>query len=108
MGNIGLLKRAVPFFATFALGVFVTSFFVNIGGLGTGYHEHKRWHRDMWEMRIENEQLREENERLRNALESAGAVDRDSEDLIPPSVDQPVLTPPLPPPAVSSHKIHAR
>ena len=60
MGNIGLLKRALPFLGTFALGLFIASFFVNISP-GFEHHERGRWHHDMWELRIENEQLREEN-----------------------------------------------
>ncbi len=70
MGNAGLLKRALPFLATFGLGLFVASFFVNISPRFE-HHERGRCHRDMWEMRIENEQLREENKRLRESQDSS-------------------------------------
>ncbi len=111
MGNIGLLKRALPFFATFAFGLFIARFFVNISPRFE-HHERGRCHHDMWEMRIENEQLREENKRLR---ERHGPMQEfpvdppvyfENEDLESPDVGQPVLLPP--PPPVKSHKVHAR
>lgn len=67
MGNIWLLKRALPFLATFGLGLFVASFFVDIGPR-FDHHERTRCHHDMWDMRIENEQLRDENRQLREQL----------------------------------------
>ena len=89
MGNIGLLKRALPFLGTFALGLFIASFFVNISPRFE-HHERGRCHRDMWEMRIENEQLRDENQQLREQLNeqdipsSKTEVNKDSEDVIDP------------------------
>jgi len=113
MGNIGLLKRGLPFFATFALGIFVASFFVNIGGSRMGYHDRGRCHRDMWEMRVENEQLRDENQQLREQLDDARHDDGfrvlgpPPTTLDSPDVSQPV---PLPPPAsaVKPHKVHVK
>ena len=39
MGNKGFLKRMLPFFATFAIGLFIASFFVSINLLLIVYHE---------------------------------------------------------------------
>ena len=103
MGNIGLLKRALPFLATFAFGLFIASFFVDISPRFE-HHERGRCHHDMWEMRIENEQLREENRRLRNGQ---GVSESDSS----PAFEEEFLgdyKPVPPPPSVKSHKVHTR
>ncbi len=95
MGNIGLLKRALPFFATFALGLFVASFFVNIGGQRFGYRNHERGR-----CRHELQQLREENMRLREEMDSIREytvhppVFFENEDMESLTVDEPVLHPP--------------
>lgn len=64
------IKRALPFFAAVTLGIFITSLFVDLnrprfgrGWKGKGCHEVKR-------LRVENEELKNENLRLRNQLES--------------------------------------
>ncbi len=110
MGNAGLLKRALPFLATFGLGLFVASFFVNISPRFE-HHERGRCHRDMWEMRIENEQLREENKRLRESQDSSRVypvlppinLENDEFDLPSiPSIGEPV---PVTPPPVKAHKV---
>ena len=112
MGNIGWLKRALPFFATFGLGLFIASFFVSISPRFE-HHERGRCHRDMWEMRIENEQLRDANKQLREQLDSVYGVENgiypvyEDQDLDSQSVDEPVLPIP-PPPAVKSHKVHIK
>ncbi len=70
MGSKGFLLRMLPFLATFTLGIFIASFFVNIaaprighGGQGKKYYKFKK-------LRMENERLRHENLRLRNELDS--------------------------------------
>ena len=65
MCNKGFLKRMLPFFATFALGIFIASFFVSVGPR-FGFGE-KRMHRfqEMQRLQLENEELREENLRLK-------------------------------------------
>jgi hypothetical protein len=108
MGNIGFLKRALPFLGTFALGLFVASFFVSISPRFE-HHERGRWHQEMWRLNDENQQLREENQRLRETIGSMGGSDAtpsgESEDLyIPPSVEEPVL----PPAPLKPHKVHIR
>jgi hypothetical protein len=59
----------LPFFATFAIGLFIASFFVSIGpnfrsrGFGGRHQEMKR-------LRIENEMLKDENMRLKSRVEA--------------------------------------
>ncbi|MFT3746308.1 MAG: hypothetical protein QM785_18710 [Pyrinomonadaceae bacterium] len=59
----------LPFFATFAIGLFIASFFVSITpnfrsrGFGGRHKEMKR-------LRMENEMLRNENLRLKNQLDN--------------------------------------
>jgi len=58
-----LIKRALPFVATFAVALFITSFFVDLNRPRFG-----RWRggrQEIYRLRCENEQLRAENERLR-------------------------------------------
>lgn len=68
----GFIRRMLPFFATFAVGLFIASFFVSVGvprfqGFrGRGWERHKMNER----LRSENDELRNENLRLRNELES--------------------------------------
>lgn len=112
MGTIGWLKRAIPFFATFASGLFVASFFVSISPRFEG-HERGRCHREMWEMRIENEELREQNQRLRHdptrEFEVAPPVYLENEDMEMPAIDEPLpLMPPPPLPAAKSQRVHTR
>lgn len=69
MCSKGLVKRMLPFFATFAVSLFIASFFVSIGpnfrdrGFGGRHQEMKR-------LRLENEMLKNENLRLKNQLDS--------------------------------------
>lgn len=65
----GFIRRMLPFLATFAVGLFIASFFVSVGAprfRGRGWERHRRFE----QMRIENEGLRNENLRLKNELES--------------------------------------
>lgn len=115
MGTVELLKRAIPFFATAAFGLFIASFFVDIDP-GFKHHERGRWHHDMWELRMENEQLREENRQLKEG----NGRPREKHDPMheymvnPPSnlefeeMNIPTVEAPAPPPAVRLHKLHAR
>ena len=102
----GFIRRMLPFFATFAVGLFIASFFVNISAprFGRG-----RWMRQEYQrMQAENERLRSENLRLKNALES-----HDWTPLEIPTVNSdnwkgrgpefPVEGPPPPPKPVAPH-----
>ncbi len=66
MNIIGLLKRIAPFFMTFALGLFIASFFVSIAmpnlRFNRNWKKHREYHR---QMEFENRQLKAENCRLR-------------------------------------------
>ena len=64
-----LIKRIAPFFLTFAVGLFIASFFVSVGApsfqFKRGFNKHLEMDR---QMNFENQQLRDENERLKNRL----------------------------------------
>lgn len=78
MCSKGLLKRALPFFATLAVGLFIASFFVTIkpifSGRGGRHAEMKRMRVELERTRFELEQVKNENLRLRNDLESESFV----------------------------------
>lgn len=68
----GFLKRFAPFFITFALGLFVASFFVtvalpNVRFTRNRINRHQQYHR---QMEFENHRLREENLRLKSVIEA--------------------------------------
>lgn len=60
------IKRVLPFFLTFSVGLFVASFFVTIAAptfqFNRGWRRHQQYHRMM---EFENQRLREENARLK-------------------------------------------
>lgn len=67
---MGIVKRFLPFFATFVIGVLVASFFVSVGFSrfeGRGWRHRKGNHHKS--MHRENERLRRENLELRQQLE---------------------------------------
>lgn len=65
-----VLKRALPFVAAVTIGVFVTSLFVDLSrpSFGRGWKAKTCPQAKM--LRLENEELKNENLRLRNQLES--------------------------------------
>ncbi len=69
MSSKGFIMRVLPFAATFAVAIFITSFFINItaptfrGHHRSGFHKIKR-------LKMENERLKNENLRLKNEMES--------------------------------------
>jgi hypothetical protein len=92
----GFVKRVVPFFLTFAVGLFVASFFVSIA-LPNFRFQNRGWqrHRQCDRMReIENQSLREENLRLQRQLD-----DKDTQDFQNLDYNLSVPPPPLVPPA---------
>ena len=101
MGIKGFIIRMLPFVGTFAVGLFIASFFVNIGGTACNtrrgrFHEMKR-------LQMENEDLRNENLRLRNELESRdwrfSDLQREHTIVIPNSPKGHFAPVPPPPPA---------
>ena len=70
MCSKGLVKRMLPFFATFAVSLFIASFFVSISGPNFNRGNWGGKHREMKQLRLENEMLKNENLRLKNQLDS--------------------------------------
>jgi hypothetical protein len=111
MSSTGFIRRALPFFATFAVSIFIASFFVNVGFSrfafeGRGWERHKRFERmaaDYDQMRQERDQLRErvdtlENEHGRPSCRKVMDMDamddmRDLKGSVPP-VEAPAPPPP--------------
>ena len=71
----GFLKRVVPFFLTFALGLLIASFFIAVGAPdfnkfkrnGGGSHRCRQY-KENSRLRMENESLRQDNDLLRRRL----------------------------------------
>ena len=105
MGNKGLLKRMLPFFATFAFGIFVASFFVSVGSTSSynSYGRGKCRH-EMRGLRYEYEQQREEIRQLREQLDEAQTGTTTFESELPLDVTVPL--PPPPPPVGLRHRTH--
>ena len=103
MGHKGLLKRMLPFFATFAFGIFVASFFVNIGGTSSGYRNRGKCRLELRELRFEFEQQRVEIKQSREQLDDVqmGTTTLDGE--LPLDIDIPL---PPPPPVKQKHAVH--
>ena len=96
MGIKGFIVRMLPFVGTFALGLFIASFFVEIGG--TAYNTRRGRCHEVKRLRMDNQDLRNENLRLRNEIEN---FDRSLNDLnkvweVPPAPKRPAA-PPAPP-----------
>lgn len=64
------IKRALPFFAALVIGVFVASFFVDLGKPRFGRGGRGRECHKAYTLRLENVELKNENLRLRNELEN--------------------------------------
>ena len=98
----GFLKRVVPFFLTFAAGLFIASFFVSVAAPTFGFRGDRNYYRfgEIQRLRIENRELRETNCRQRRQMEELRrqALSADQSDIysaVPP-VD--LNAPPPPPP----------
>lgn len=69
----GFLKRALPFFLTFSLGLVAASFFVTVAAPNFNFkkrnHRYCREYRENNRLRTENESLRRNNESLKRQLE---------------------------------------
>ena len=66
----GFLKRIIPFFLTFAAGLFIASFFVSIAAPNFNWRR-GRSHRmhECWRVNTENEELRRDSYRMKRELE---------------------------------------
>lgn len=101
MRSKGFIKRMLPFLATFAVGIFVASFFVNISAPSFRGRGTNRRHHEMKRLRVENEELRNENLRLKNEMESIrwNSPHISHFEWNNPGVEFPVPLPPPPPAA---------
>lgn len=100
----GLFKRIIPFVLTFAVGLFIASFFVSIAFPGERWRNSRRFNkvREIQQLRIENEELRE---KLRQSRIENGELRRSADDwstdelpLIPTvELDEHKPEPPAPP-----------
>ena len=97
MGIKGFVIRMLPFVGTFALGLFIASFFVSIVPVSSKVSCESRRGRfnQMGQLRLENEDLKNENLRLRNELEN---FDRSLNELnkvweVPPPPRRPATAP---------------
>jgi hypothetical protein len=91
--------------ATFALGIFIASFFVSVAPR-SGFTERRYRHfEEMQRLRMENDELRQENLRLKNKLIMNWDDSADIEDEFSAS-DGAVIhaVPPPPPPAPRMHR----
>ena len=91
----GFAKRILPFFLTFAVGLFIASFFVSIAAPSFQFpsRSSRRNHKEYDRQReLEVQRLRDENLRLRNqqTIELDTADFRSLENAVPP-------LPPMPP-----------
>lgn len=94
MNFLSLVKRVAPFVLTFAVGLFVASFFVTVAAPSFQFDRGFRRHRECERrMQFENRQLREENDRLMRQLQEANKRDW----VLDESLDLPA---PPPPPTV--------
>ena len=89
------IKRFVPFFLTFALGLLVASFFVSVAAPRLNFNregKHGRYYR----MKCENERLRRENLRLERQLAERNASEAEFMSLDVPMPPMPPMPPPAP------------
>ena len=93
----GLFKRIIPFALTFAVGLFIASFFVSIAFPGERWRSGRRAHKwsELKQLRMENEELREKYRSLLTQNEELREKDWDGECFIPVDVE---LHHPQPPP----------
>ena len=98
----GFVKRVLPFFLTFAVGLFIASFFVTVAAPSFQFQNRswKRNHRQYDRQReIEIQRLREENVRLKSELKAAQNFSvADFSYTVPP-------LPPMPPAPVKTMKV---
>jgi hypothetical protein len=97
MCYIGVFKRLAPFLLTLIAGIFIASIFVDISPFAFRPLRINRT-REMQQLRMDNDRLRQENEILRRqvGVQRLGSIDRDDFNIPPvpaPNMDAP---PPLP------------
>ena len=103
MFNKGLIKRMLPFFATFAFGIFVASFFVSISGPSFGHRNRGKCRHELRDLRYESEQQREEIRRLNEELDGVRMNSLTLDGELPMDMDIDVPLPPPPPSVRQKH-----
>jgi hypothetical protein len=97
----GFLKRVLPFFLTFSLGLLVASFFVSVAAPSFNFKKRNhrcREYRENSRLQMENQSLREDNEALRREL-------RENDLKTVPAFELDVPPPPPPPMKVKPNKM---
>jgi hypothetical protein len=94
----GLFKRIVPFFLTFAAGLFIASFFVTIATPNFNFRRGSNKYREVHRLRIENQEqqrtifeLRKQNDQLRRNASESVIINADE---FPLEADVQLLPPP--------------
>lgn len=99
MFNKAVLKRAVPFFLTLTVGLFIASFFVSIAapnfGVKRNWQKHRQYHQKMerenYRLRVENCRMRKQLAEMERQKEAGDVFDLNEMNLqVPPP-------PPIPP-----------
>lgn len=101
---LGVLKRIVPFFLTFAAGLFIASFFVTIASPSFNFQRRSYKMNEMRRLRDENRELRRRNDMLRMQVEEAGRTNGTS--FAFDTAEVPLEPPPPPPPPRVRHPRH--
>lgn len=83
---VGLLKRFAPFFITFALGLFIASFFVSVAAPNFQFRRQRmmRQCREVENLRYENQRLREELRNQQMKSVEIRVVQDTFDDIVPP------------------------
>ena len=102
MVSRAVIRRVVPFLLTFTVGLFIASFFVSLATpTFEGFRRGPGKVREYRRVKMENEDLRRENCRLKKELEAARSERNASFEALPPDINLAVPPPPLP---VARHK----
>jgi hypothetical protein len=97
-----VFKRVVPFLLSFVAGLFIASFFVSLAVPDlSGFRRGPSKMREYRKVKMENEDLRRDNCRLKKELEAARSERNASFESLPPDINLAVPPPPLP---VAKHK----
>ena len=96
----GVLTRVLPFVLTFAAGLFIASFFINIATPSFNFPRKGNKCRESRQLRNELERVRRENTELRRQLDEAGM---NAEWSNVPGFEP--SAPPPPPPPPRKHRV---
>ncbi len=90
----GFIKRVVPFFLTFAAGLFIASFFISVAAPNFQFRRGYRMNHRQWDRQrdIEIQQLREKNAQLEQQMSES-----DADKAIYQNLDLRYDVPPMPP-----------